>query len=412
VPVYDFDDDMVHDVQARIVSACDFMKDYLASESEYLAKEMEQPGQARESKDKKGDAGRAFRPLDANTVRTRFENILGARVSPANFDLLKSTGFDGRIQRDLRSLVVPVLVKGVVLSRELLMRDGKGGILLRIKSKDKLEPLKDFSKIYDLKEAVRFINLRENDPAPDTAYSHAVRRIATDLVNVNITYNRDESTKLREKALASVKPVYFQVAKGESIIRAGEPVNTGHQIKLEGLNSANPPYARQVILVGLALLLALMLKLCFYFSEKYLQRSRYGTEDILLFCLMLVGTIVMVKFVASLSPLTASLSREMDSRSILFAAPVATGAMLASLLVDPRIAFIFAALIAFTSTLAVEGDVYLFAFYFVSGIVGLHGTTRATDRTSILRAGLLVALVNMASVLAVKMAVGRLTSIQ
>ena len=100
----------------------------------------------------------------------------------------------------------------------------------------------------------------------------------------------------------------------------------------------------------------------------------------------------------------------MDARSILFAAPVATVAMLAALMVDARIAFIFAALTALTAVLAVEGDAYLFSFYFVSGIVGLLGMSRITDRTSVLKAALLVGLVNMVSVLAIRMAIGELTS--
>ena len=78
----------------------------------------------------------------------------------------------------------------------------------------------------------------------------------------------------------------------------------------------------------------------------------------------------------------------------------------------PRIAFIFAALTSVAAALAVEGDIYLFVFYFISGIVGLHGMTRITDRTSVLRAGLVVGLVNMLSILAIKMALGQLTRIQ
>jgi putative nucleotidyltransferase with HDIG domain len=64
------------------------------------------------------------------------------------------------------------------------------------------------------------------------------------------------------------------------------------------------------------------------------------------------------------------------------------------------------------SSLAVEGDIYLFFFYFVSGVVGLHGMTRITDRTSIMRAGLVVGLVNMVSILALKMALGQLTGME
>ena len=85
--------------------------------------------------------------------------------------------------------------------------------------------------------------------------------------------------------------------------------------------------------------------------------------------------------------------------------------MLAALMVDGRIAFILAALTAIAASFTVEGDLYLFAFYFISGIVGLHGMIRILDRRAILRAGLVVGLVNMLSIAAIKMALGQLTSL-
>jgi len=411
-PVYDFDDEMVHDVQARINSAFHFGKEYLAAEAKHNAKEADNPKEAGQAPEKAGSDPKSFRTLDETALRTRFENLLGATVSPSNFALLKSMGFDPRIQRDLGSLVVPVLLKGVTLSRDLLMRDGRQGILLKYKSKDKLEPLKDLSAIFDLKEAINYINVAENDPSTDSELSRAVRRVAMDLVNVNITFNREKSAALKQEALASEKKVFFQIAKGEPIVKEGEPVNEAHLRKLAGLNKANPAYSRYIILAGFALILILLLRLSFYFSEKHLDRGRQATEDLLLFSLLLVGTIILVRFLYSLSPLIGTANQGISQRSILFAAPVATGAMLTALMVDARIAFIFATLTALTASLSVEGDIYLFVFYFISGIVGLHGMTRITDRSSVLRAGLVVGVANMISILAIKMALGELTSLR
>ena len=45
-PVYDFDDEMVHDVQARIISAFGFMRDYLVQELDHRSKELDPPPQA------------------------------------------------------------------------------------------------------------------------------------------------------------------------------------------------------------------------------------------------------------------------------------------------------------------------------------------------------------------------------
>ncbi|MBI4966296.1 MAG: HDIG domain-containing protein [Desulfomonile tiedjei] len=410
LPVYDFDDEMVHDVQSRIISAFNYMRDYLAAENAFREKEASGPKEGQPPADAKPTSQPPFRVLDDHTLRTRYENLLGANITLSSFAMLKSVGFSPHVERDLRSLVVTVLRKGVIQSREQVMRDGKRGILLHTKSKDKLEPLKDLSNIVDLQEAFNSINVEEKDPSRDSALDRAIRRIGMDLVNVNITYNREKSASLRKEALDSVKPVYFQVAKGEPIIKKGEVVTEGHLRKLSGLNKANPAYSRYAIFAGIALILILLLRLCFYFSENHLGRAHSATEDLLLFCILLIGTIIVVRFIVSFSPLLTAPEKEAALNPVLFAAPLATGSMLMALMVDARIAFIFSALAALAATLAVEGNIYLFAFYFISGIVGLHGMTRITDRTSVLRAGLVVGLVNMVSVLAIKMALGQLTA--
>jgi cyclic-di-AMP phosphodiesterase PgpH len=408
-PVYDFDDEMVHDVQQRIISAFDLMRrSFTVQDSTPPIPQSDLPlGTA--SVDSKIPSDQELQTGDDNSLRTRFENILGATVYPVTFSVLKSHGFNSRIERDLRSLVVPILLKGVVLSRELLMRDGSQGILVITKSTKKLEPFKDLGSILDLQESFNVIDSEEKESDYDPSLSLAVRRLARDLIYVNITYNRTRTEALRQEALASVKPVFFQMSKGEQIIKQGEPANEGHLKKLAGLNKANPAYSRYMIVFGTALILIIVLRFCFYFAEKHLDRSKQATEDLLLFCVVLLGTIVLIRFMMSLSPLLVSAGTGLNERSILFMAPVATGAMLASLMVNARLAFIFAALTSLVAVLACEGDIYLFVFYLVSGVVGLHGMTKISDRTGVLRAGLVVGMVNMLSMLALKMAIGQLT---
>ena len=411
LPVYDFDDEMVGDVQIRVDKAFSFMREYLAAEAAQRAVPFDLPGHVGSETGKKKAEQRPFQPLDEADQRTRFENLIGTTVSPSMFEVLRVTGFNTRVQAKLGSLVVPVLVRGVVQSRELVMREGKRGILLWTKSSQKYEPVKDLRTIFDLREAEYYVRTEDEASLGDTDLAHAIRRLGMDLININIVYNREKSAALRKEALDSVKKVFFQVSKGEPIVREGEPVNEGHLRKLEGMVSASPPYVQTMILAGLALMLILLLRLSFSFSDKYLNRSQYRTQDLLLFCLLLVGLIIVVRCFGSLAQLTERAGEGFTGRSIFFAAPVATGSMLTASMLDARMAFIFSALAAITTSLAVEGDIYLFCFYFLAGIVGLHGMRRITVRTSVLRVGLTVGVVNMISILAIKMAQGHLTGL-
>ncbi|MEW6111905.1 MAG: hypothetical protein AB1664_07230, partial [Thermodesulfobacteriota bacterium] len=136
LPVYTFDDESVLDVQERIGAAFSYARDYLDKEAKHRAAHAEPPpSEPAKTIATKGPGG-AFEVLDDNALRSRFEVRLSARVSPSAFAMLKGAQFNHRVETDLRSLVVPVLLKGVVESRELVMRHGKEGILLLSKSKE------------------------------------------------------------------------------------------------------------------------------------------------------------------------------------------------------------------------------------------------------------------------------------
>jgi putative nucleotidyltransferase with HDIG domain len=416
LPVYDYDDDMVRDVQARVTSAFYFMRSYLAAEAKYNS------GADRTPKDAavvEGETGRPavepqpFRPLEEHELKTRFENLLGTAIAQPCFEQFKIHGFSRSIERNVANLVVTVLLRGVTLSRDLLMKDGKRGIYLFPKSKEKLELVKDVSgSILDYKEAIGLVNSTKLDIPEDPDLDWAVRRTAADLVNVNISYNRERSAAEKQKALANIKPVYFQVLRGEPIVREGEPVTAAVLQKLDGLLKANPPGNRCIALVGFAIILMLLLRLSSYYCEVHLNRTQSGVSDLLLFCLLLVGTILITFFFASLRPLAESTGQVVTARSMLYLAPVAAGSMMMALMVDARAAFIFTAIFPIAASFTAEGDIYLLCFYFISGVVGLHGMTRAAGRTDVLKGGLVVGVVNMVSIVAIRMALGNLSELE
>ncbi len=80
-PVYDLDDEMVHDVQARINSAFNFGKEYLAAEAQHNAKEADPSTEAGPAPGKAGADPGSFRALDETALRTRSRTFL-ARLFP------------------------------------------------------------------------------------------------------------------------------------------------------------------------------------------------------------------------------------------------------------------------------------------------------------------------------------------
>ncbi len=95
-----------------------------------------------------------------------------------------------------------------------MLRDGKGILLsLKSKPKEKMVSVKDLNTIFDLPEAVEFINREEKDSLMDPGLSRTIRRLARDLINVNINYNREKSSTLKQEALARQNPCTFRSPK-------------------------------------------------------------------------------------------------------------------------------------------------------------------------------------------------------
>jgi putative nucleotidyltransferase with HDIG domain len=409
-PVYDFDDEVIHDTLSRISTAFSFMREYLNAEAAYRSRKSGDTLETLLAQSHGLLGSGAFRPMDDDTLRTRFQGLLGARVSPSGFALLKSRGFSCSIQTDLRSLIVPVLLRGVVERRDPVLNEGKQGILFRIKSKDSFELVKDVSAISDVKQAISFINSWKNDSVRDTALSRTIRLLAMDLVAVNVTYNPQKSLQNRQKAAESVKPVYFQVSRGAPIIKAGEPVNEGHARMLAGLVKALPPHGQRLIQIGLTFMLAFWMGICVRFCENRFRKNQIGTGDVAFICLLFIGTTCVVRLIASLTLMLPTTSATTWRLPALLAAPVAAGAMLATLRSDARTGFVVAALLSVTAAFAANSPIQLFLFYLVSGIVGLICMTRITDRTSLLRAAMTLGLANVATVVAIKLTSGSLPS--
>jgi hypothetical protein len=90
------------------------------------------------------------------------------------------------------------------------------------------------------------------------------------------------------------------------------------------------------------------------------------------------------------------------AQALLFALPVAGGAMLVSIFHGIRIAGVFSLVMAVLASLAVGGQVEFFLYYLITSLVGGHGVMNCKERGVLIRASLKTAAVGLALSLAVQ----------
>ena len=101
-----------------------------------------------------------------------------------------------------------------------------------------------------------------------------------------------------------------------------------------------------------------------------------------------------------------------SSTALLFAMPVATGAMLISIFQGTAMAVTFSLIIAVLSSLLTGGRVEFFLYFFVSSIVAAYGVKHCHERVILIKTGLMVGLINTALAVAVIMIYGSLYSFE
>ncbi|MBI5191099.1 MAG: HDIG domain-containing protein [Nitrospirae bacterium] len=154
-------------------------------------------------------------------------------------------------------------------------------------------------------------------------------------------------------------------------------------------------------LVGLSLIVSLPLYILYWDLRRYKKAITGDLQKIALICIILLGTVAMSRFFAELfSTFTANLAG-VGERTGYFGIPLAVGAMLATLLFDIHIGIVFSFIIGIFGGILVGGEPFFFIYSFVGSIIAAFSVVRCTHRSALLKAGLFVALANVATVICI-----------
>jgi len=210
------------------------------------------------------------------------------------------------------------------------------------------------------------------------------------LVKANAFFNAEKTADARRKARESIQPISRTMEEGETLLRAGDVVDATAAEALEelGLSTTLPGWSDIVGAAGFVLLSCVWLGLyLFRYADKFWTNQRYPT---LLFTLLVAFTIA-AKFMA---PAQAVLP---------YLFPLAALSMLLMVLMDFQISLVatifMATMVGYMAGRSLEITFYVF----VGGLIGPMVLGRAERLSMYAWAGLFVALVNAAVILAFRL---------
>ncbi len=373
--VYDFNSRAEEEVEKRITSAFSIMRETIKN----LPEKQKQ--------------------LSIEKDKEKVETLLKIQLGQNDFNLLCNRGFKKEIEDYLLDLILPYAQRWIVISKEQLFKERARGIILRdIYTKEEII-IDDFSSFIDLKEAQ--ILLKRDAPRILKNVRTNVRRtiinLAVKLIEPTITFNKIETNAHRVAATEDVSPLYYNVKKGEIIVREGAKISGATLVKLKALTNLK---GKKSILWGLAgyfLFSFLSLNVLYRFSNIPLRSSaisRITRRDFTFLCTTFILTFLVIKFCVISAKVFSKGYTAIPLDPYFYLIPFSFAAIVVSVVLTPRLAALSSIVISMFSCFLLDNRFSFFIYSFISALIAAQEVSLSKERKTIIRAGLIVGATN------------------
>ena len=327
--------------------------------------------------------------LEANALELDLEGM----------EPLLKDGFSQKSESVIAEAFKPILGIGITTNRELLLRErGKGVTVKYLDSSQEEIVLDDFATVLTI-NAARSQMIKAISTVGWTRAELPLKRLletlAQDLVRPNFTFDRSETEERRKKAVEETNPVYYQIKKGEIIVRAGDPLTEEQILKIMALYESAPSEGRMTLIMGIFILTALIL---FVFYRMLMSIQPDVPKDILgltMLVVILVGYIGVLKLVILLFQALSVTFPGIKLSTLSLAAPYAAGAMVTATLFPVNVGLLIAALTAVFAAILNEWSLVVFIYALFGSIMAAFSVVNCSQRSSVIKAGFAIGGVNL-----------------
>ncbi len=356
-PVYEFKEEVWLDLKERIKKAFAQMRQFLEENRlKRLAKTVV-----------KSEDTENLKIHSDKEMKGAFEKILGVKLNLVEFQILKKEGFSSRLEELLYQLLEPLYTRGIVTDKTSLIK-ARYGIVLVFKNPSHEHRIFNPDRLLSIEEAKqeiyqqRYILFNELKRQP----TQVVIKIATKLIKPNVFYNPTETYRRKMEAAKNVKPVFYQVKKGEIIVREGEKINQMELLKLQAQQKQTSHKHVFLLFLGLTGLIFVSLwvtkNVSAWLNPVFFQRQSN-------FCFWLSNIFfffVLGKLGLEVGSLFAQNFPIFSAQAFVYALPINGATMLLTLFTQPQLGLVIASLMAGLTGLMLKSSSF-FLYFLVGG---------------------------------------------
>jgi len=319
---------------------------------------------------------------DQEHLRWLISETLNAEITPQTMEDWRRETF----QTVMRTKILPWLSfrlsEGVVTDKSLLQQYRHGIVVrdLMTETETLRMELQTIPDLEDIRSALA--DHIKDDLKLSLRIRRSVTALTTPLITPTLTLNREASTQRMQLALDSVPPVYYQIKKGQIIVRQGQKVTEEDQLQLQALLSHKPQTVFPMRIAGL-FITTLLLGGGLAFAKPGQRISDVKNKDLyfmgLLVLLFAIGAKMLMLAHGSFTDQTPNVRTEL--LPLLF--PVSGALGLVAMVFGFKRCSVAALILSFMCSMMTGGTIWLFLFYFIGSMWYVLLVKRAQTRTDI-----------------------------
>ena len=244
--IFDLDERIGPAINARLHQAFEFMRQNVQELKKAAPADVPAPA---------GSQAAAPSPAEAETKisfskiykalldkKPEFDRMLGVTLPNNIFYLLARNYFSAQWEDVISQQVNQVISQGVFSDQNLPPTDLHRPIVIRRLPSWQEKEENNAGRFLELNDAKKKVNLYCREAAEDlpSGQRWAICEVAQSLIVSNVSLNRAETEQRKLTRLQNLRPVFFQIKKGEMLVREGEKITPTQLIKLQALQKDRP----------------------------------------------------------------------------------------------------------------------------------------------------------------------------
>ncbi len=321
-------------------------------------------------------------------VRWNISEELNTEVPRSTIMIWRQMGFQNIINDRVLPWMQKVLEPGI-LSNNSMIRNYKNGIVIR-DFETAMESLHyDLSSLRDQEELEDELNdMMKHDLGLPLRTRNAALTLILPFVRPNLTFNQETTQIRKREAISAVEPLFYNIKKGEIIVRQGERVTQEEQQKLQTLysnriESFNYLTVPWIFVVGLLLVLLLHYSMEVRPYKDGLTSLR--NRDWVFLGVMLVIVALLAKLFDFARMPVATVPVYMQVMFFAHAMPIAGAVGVTALFFPVSLCFFVGLMYSFVASSMVSGGLNLFFFYFIGASLYTFKIKESENRSQALQ---------------------------